>query len=796
MPMKALLTRSTVLLCFCASGAAALICQVVWTRQLVPLVGATVHAVATVLAAFMGGLAVGGWLGGRWADAHPWGRLRAYALLEAMTAALALALPYAFEALPGTAYPLPWALMLLLVPTTLMGATMPVLTKFVTGSLEEVGGSVADLYAANTTGAMSGALLTSFFLIPRLGLMGSLRVAAALCLGAALLCWALPRTPPGNTSSASEGEAVREHSRAAIGLFALCGFSALALEVLWTRALMTCLGNSAYAFSVMLFTFLAGLALGGVLIGYVCDDLENPLVMLAAVVAAAGLVGLLARHALAYLPTLMAEGGRHAPSFGLYLLLQVVMSGLILLPQTLFFGAAFPLVVRLTARRVSEVGRAVGRAYFWNTLAGIAGSLTAVFVMLPVAGVQSSITAISVLLLLAGTGVLLSLGRRSALLLVVPALALLALRPPWDQAILLRGADMAYRMKQGRMFSTAGDWRVLYYREGRHATVVVGDSRNGERCISINGQVQASTNREDRFLQEAVGHLPMLFAPNRSSVLVIGMGSGMTAAAVARHQPGSLRLAELEPAVVAAGPCFKPWNAPLWSLPGLDLRFTDGRWLLAREADTYDVITSDPIHPLEAGASSLYTVEHFRNCRRRLSERGLMCQWLPLYGLSQEDARRVMGSFCEAFPQASLWCYYPSRNKGDAILLASKNGSPLSAEHLSQRLAVLQGQGVDTWRDEGEVLAGFVMAGERLREYAGGLRNTDDRPELEFQAPRSAYLWTPEQHRRDLATVLAAGADDLPVLEPFPEPLRRQAIEGFFAMKRDSKARRLRDGQI
>ena len=784
-----MLARSVVLLCFCASGAAALICQVVWTRQLVPVVGATVSAVATVLAAFMGGLALGGLLGGLWAEAFPLGRMRTYAVLEASTAILALLLPRAFEALTQVEHPLPGAFVMLLLPTTLMGATMPVLASALTHGLEDVGASVADLYAANTTGAMSGALLAGFFLIPRWGLTGSLQVAAGLSLLAAVMCWGLPQGVPDRP--AMEEGAEEEGWPAAIALFGLCGFAALALEVLWTRALITYLGNSVYAFSVMLFVFLGGLALGGVLIGYVCDELQNPRAVLGGVVAGAGLAGLLARQAMLALPALLAAGGRHAPSFGVYTLLQVAMAALILLPQTVLFGCTFPLVVRLATRRRSEVGRVVGRAYFWNTLGGIAGSLAAAFLLLPMAGVQASVTGLSFLLWLVGLLVLARHGsRRAGLLFGLPALALVALGTPWNPAVLLRGTDMAYRLKAGDVFRDLSRWQLVFYREGRHATVAVGENK-GHRNIAINGQVQASSVAEDRFLQEAMGHLPMLFAPRHDSALVIGMGTGMTAAAVARHQPASLRLAELEPAVLEAGPCFQQWNAPLWALPGLDVRLTDGRWLVARESQTYDVITSDPIHPLEAGASSLYTVEHFQNCRRRLSEGGVMGQWLPLYGLSQQDARRVMGSFCEAFPRASLWCYYPLRDKGDVILLATRDGTPLSTEFLQQRLATLRAQGVETWRDEGEVLSGFVMEGERLRAYAGELRNTDDLPLLEFQAPRSAYLWTPSQNRADIDAVLAAGSDELPSLEPPVGHWLESLVPAFFAIGREGKARRL-----
>jgi spermidine synthase len=678
--------KSIVLLCFFASGAAALIDQVVWTRQLIPLLGATMPAVATVLAAFMGGLALGGLVGGRWVDSRRESAVRAYSVLEVLTAILALCLPWAFSQIPSLPLPpLALAFVLVLLPTTLMGATLPILAKAVTDSLEDLGSSVANLYAANTTGAMSGCLGAGYLLIPLLGLMGTLKVAAGLNLLAGLLCWLLApaQGAPGPGPSALGAPPPRWRTLAT-AIFALCGVLGLAFEVLWTRALITYLGNSVYSFCSMLFVFLAGLSLGGILMGHLCDRLEHPMRDLALVVAGVGLAGLMARQTVVYLPSMLEAGARLSPGFGVYLLLQVAMAGLILLPQTVLLGCSFPLVARLVTNDLDDLGHNVGKAYFCNTVGGIAGSLLAGFVLMPLLGVQASVIALSLLAVVVGLFVLLFLGARKTAVLVFLALLPLGLgHTPWDRNLLLRGLDTAAMLRQGLAVNHMDEWNPIYYKEGRHATIVVGE-RQGQRTLSVNGQLQASSLPEDRFIQEALGHLPMLFAEQARSVLVIGMGTGMTSAAVARHSPDSLKLAELEPAVLKAGPLFQEWNAPLWKLPGFQPHLTDGRVFVARGQERFDVITSDPIHPLESAASSLYTVEHFRNCRERLAEGGVMCQWLPLYGLSVDDSRRVMGSFVEVFPNASLWLYYPRRNKGDSLLLASKDGTPLSVRSFEQ----------------------------------------------------------------------------------------------------------------
>lgn len=781
------------LFAFYASGAAALIYQVVWMRQLVPVVGAAMPAVSTVLAAFMGGLALGGLLAGRWVDRRPRAALLAYSMLETVTAIIALALPSAFSTLAGSSsLPLIWAFLLVLAPTTAMGATLPILAKIMIHHREEVGGGISDLYAANTTGAMTGCLVAGYITIPLLGLIGSLRVAAALNVVAALLPWLVSRHMEVRPDDKEEGEECPPFRRRATAMFALSGGLALAFEVLWTRALITYLSNSVYAFSAMLFVFLGGLALGGILIGQVCDRLQHPARVLALAVAGVGVSGLLASRAVLLLPALLEAGSRTLPTFGAYLLLQVLMAAVILLPQTVLLGCTFPLVARLVTGRMSGLGKALGWAYFCNTAAGIVGSLLAGFVLIPVLGVQRSILILSFLAVLSGGAALFSLGqRRQAGLLCVVALALGLVSPPWQARLLLRGLDSASMLRRGIESTNIAEWDPIYVREGRNATVVVGE-RKGQRTLSINGQLQASSLKEDRFIQEALGHLPMLFAKNPQSVLVIGMGTGMTSASVARYAPRSLRLAEMEPAVLAAGPLFEQWNAPLWGLPGFQPTLIDGRVLVAQAGgEEFDVITSDPIHPLESAASPLYTVEHFRNCRRRLSQNGVMCQWLPLYGLSEEDSRRVMGSFVEVFPQASLWCWYPSTNKGDSILLATRDGTPLDVSSLESRLARMNAQGVTTWKSPAAVLGGFVMSGERLRAYAGGLLHTDDRPVLEFSAPRSAYLWTERRYASDLAAVIEGGGDDLPVFSPSGGAWVEQARRGFAAMGRMEKVRRL-----
>ncbi len=781
--------RALILLAFYASGAAALIAQVVWARQLVPVLGATLPAVATVLAGFMGGLALGGWSAGRRVDLDPRAAFRWYAGLELGTAILTLALPQAFPYLQRLGQPGLGAFLLLLLPTTLMGATLPVLARGLQADLEGLGRGMADLYAANTTGAMSGCILAGYGLIPALGLAGSLKVAAAGNLFAALVA----STMTGRVSALSTltPDPPREvpWRGPAMALFGLCGFLGLALEVAWTRALIALLGNSVYAFSAVLFVFLAGLSLGGLAIGAICDRLSQPMRALSWVVAGVGLTGLASSELLGHLMPLLEMGARWLPGFGGYQFMQVVLAAGVLLPQTLLLGCTFPLVCRLVTGRVDELGSAVGKAYLANTVGGLLGSLLAGFWLVPALGARGSLLALSLLALLAGSaGLWRTAGIRSLVALSLPLLVLAASYTPWDPRLLLRGFETSEGLRRG---GPEGAWQPIFVREGRYATVVVAET-GGQLALSVNGQTQASSLGGDRFTQEVLGHLPMLLARGRGSTLVIGMGTGMTAAAVARHQPERLHLAELEPTVMEAARLFEKWNAPLWKAPGFLPHLTDGRLFVSGEGELFDVITSDPIHPLESAASSLYTEEHYRNCKMRLAEGGVMCQWLPLYGLSLDDARRAVGAFVAVFPEASLWSYYPRHGKGDLFLLATKDGSPLPTAGLDQRLEGLRRQGVELWGNPSQLLAGFVMGGERLRAFAAGFNHTDDRPGLEFSAPRSAYLSTPERHLADLRELIALGGDDLPTGLALQGRWLEALATAFEVQGRQAKAWRLR----
>lgn len=738
--------RASLLFCFYLSGIAALVYQVVWVRMLVPLVGATLHSVSVVLAGFMSGLALGSWAGGRWVDGGRVDPSRAYAVVEALigvTAALSgVAIALLGELPQGR---LPLSFLLVLVPTTLMGATLPVVSKLTIASLDRVEEGFGGLYAANTFGAMLGAVLGGFVLIPGLGLRSSLALAVSLNLLAAFLAWTLP---------AVRGDQEQAHSpvptpwrRSALAVFALTGFLGLAFEVLWTRALTGLLGTSTYAFSATLVVFLTGIAVGSAALSARGHLIRRPELALAWTVLGIGLSGVVAAGLLHLLPNGFLRAASLFSGFGFYLLGQVTVAAVLLLPQTLLFGATLPLVGRLVAGDLEQLGGALGRAYSYNTVGAIAGSLVAGFILIPRLGPFWSVKLLCLAALGLAMGLFLLAGSRvgAGLALTMTLLALMV--KPWPPPLV-------------GLSENGGGAEVLYQGEGLHSSVAVARMPDYEYLyLSLDGWVVASTNPWDTFCQEVLGHLPMLLSRNTESALVIGMGTGMTAQAVALHQPQILDIAELEPQVVTAAREFDRFNGLLWDSRAVRFRFGDGRDWVARTSSRYDVITSDPIHPYHRGVASLYTVEHFQACRSRLNPGGVMLQWLPLRGLSENDLRMVVASFLEAFPESSLWCWLPYGG-ADAMLVGHLESLEVDLPELERRWGSVRSLGAKTWDDPFQILAGFLLGPEQLREFSRGAPlNTDDRTLLEFSVPAGFHRDNPARIAERGQRLLELGSD-------------------------------------
>ncbi len=780
---------------FFLSGATALAYQTLWARELHLVFGTSTFAIATVLAAFMAGLAVGGFLMGRLADrlSRP---LSAYGWIEVGIGAYALLFP-GLLSLATPLYLGAWRLLepppvvfglvqfvlvgaLLLVPTALMGATLPLLARFATDSLAAAGDRVGTLYAVNTAGAVFGTWACGFLLLPLLGLFGTTWVAAGANLLLGVLALALDRWARGGEAAPVAADlpdpTFRSGGLAVAVAIGLAGFASLTYEVAWTRVLGLMLGASVYAFSLMLLAFLVGIALGGWIGGRASDALlarvgqRGLLVALAAVqVGVAGLSwGLI--FVFPELPFLyvglfdLLDGERSA---FLTWTVSMTVAVAVMTPPAVLMGAAFPMAVRAVVGDVEALGGPVGRIYGFNTAGSVLGAALAGFVLLPTLAIDGTVLvavggnlAAAVVLLAEG----LRLGARRAAVggfvltggvgVVAAGIAL----APTDAATLQRRqllltagmykyvSELSDRSREGVLHYAVEQYDLLYYREGLSSVVTVARNRgSGNIWLANNGKVEASTT-VDMPTQVMVSLLPFPFAEAPREVLVIGLASGITAGAVTRVESVErIEVVELEPAIEEAARFFDAQNHGVLDDPRVELVYNDARnHLLLAAPGSYDIIISEPSNPWISGVSNLFTEEFLRMGRTRLAPGGVWSQWVQMYGMDDEDLRALLATFAEVYPHVAL---FMTVEDADLVLLGSERP-------LEPRLATLEAA-LERWpgyRAELEVvgleeplrlLSAWQMDRPAIRQMTRGTRlNTDDNMRIEYAAPLNLHRST------------------------------------------------------
>jgi spermidine synthase len=782
--------RPAILALFFLSGACGLVYEVVWMRMLTLVFGATAFATSTILASFFAGLALGSFLFGRLIDR---GRqpLKVYAFLEAGVGAFAFLMPLLLAGLDDVyvalhrRYDLTFAqltllrfsfsFLVLLVPATFMGGTLPVLVKFFARRRENLGWNVAQLYAVNTFGAVVGTLSAGFFLILLLGLREATWLAGALNLLIAAGALALSRRPgalaeatarreefPPPTAEVGAGYPARI-ARLALLTAAVSGFCGLSLEVLWTRALVFFLDNSTHAFSTMLTAFLLGIAIGSFIIARYIDSRKRLVAWLGATQVLIGFFAILAIPVLNHSTPVtqrMAEVSVDALLPWKWMGMRFVTSLSVMLIPTILMGMTFPLVIKIFTRSIAAAGKALGNVYAVNTVAGVAGSLAAGFVLIPLAGVQNGIILIAAVNAAMGVALLLSdplaTVRRRQVAALVPGAAFAGMA-----AYYLTAGAAPLTSYYERLESV----EVLSYHEGVGSTVKVFRDRRGDKFLSIDGFPVAGTSPGMQDAQKSLAHVPMLLAPVTSPrVNIIGFGSGGTSSAIFRYGVEKIDCVELVPGVVDAARWFPEMNRGVLDEPAYNLIRGDGRnhALVAREK--YDVISIDATSPKMAGNGSLYTVEFYRLLRERLTADGLLVQWLPFHLLSDEETRMTARTFQAVFPHTTLWLS-PLRHHG--VLAGTIKPLQIDVQALRRRLEL------ETTREELEpmltaglldFLSWFVMGEDALAEYVGeGRFNTDDHPYLEF-TPAMAFFTAGRYQLQNLARFQESRESVLPLL--------------------------------
>ena len=772
-----------VTLVFFFSGLAALIYELLWLRHLGLIFGNTVQAAATVLTAYMLGLAAGAHIAGRYAY-----RLRrpllSFGYLEAGIGVYAVLIPLMFELArltyrflyqhvsdgPAflTAVRFVLGLVILIVPTSLMGATLPVLAKGVLRSHSGFGKRFGLLYGMNTLGASTGLMLSGFVLIPTFGIAVTNYIAVGINAAVAVTAIVLSKRI-GQTADLyedkSENLAIGSESRIhdikwlLLGA-AISGFIALALEVVWFRALILVFGSTTYSFSAMLTVFLLGIALGSALFSWITDHVKQPVVLFVLAQAAIGLYTLVSMRWFNVMPDALIAYLMHSDFAWTGLLTaKFAITLLFLLPVTMLLGVAFTAIVKAVRKTRDSSPRAVGEAYTVNTVGAALGATIGGFCLLRFLGIERTLMALAYGSLIVAICFCLMKGLSTRMRVLALAISVLGgvigvLYPPqWDRQLLSAGPFFApwNYVQDGEIIlrNNLASERLLYYKEGKTASVSVIQGADEDLFFSSNGKVEADTTARSMVLQRMMGHLPMLFHPTANRVVNIGLGAGVTFGALGCYPVDHLQVVEIEPAVKEVVRIWGERNHHILDHPKAVVTINDGRNHLFATAERYDVITSDPFEPVMAGAANLYTVEHFQQARKRLYDDGIMCQYLPLYELSGEDYASILRSFVSVFPRSVLFFA-----GFDTIILGLNDKAELRIESVIKQFEIPEVR--DSLSELGftspEMILGmYAVDLEQNRDFIrSGRLNTDAHPFVEFSAPKSTLHYTPDKNQEIL----------------------------------------------
>jgi spermidine synthase len=808
-------------LIFFLSGATGLVYEVIWVRLTGLVFGNTSHAISVVLGAFMAGLAFGSWWLGRKADTVS-SPLRLYGLLEIGIGVSASLVPLAFRSLDSIYWALAPSLdsipgangllrfltsfLILIVPTFLMGGTLPVLARFFTEAVQEVQRKVGLLYSLNTFGAAFGTLAAALFFVPQLGNTRSTFLIAVLniTIGATAILMAsrqserstAPAEEPARTVEESRGDARTD--RLVLAALATSGFVSMIYEVAWTRALTAMIGSSTYAFSIMLVTFLVGIAIGSsIAVKWRRAAGLRMLGLTQLGVAAGALVFLMGYIVAPYILIGLLKALSY--TFPAVLTTQFLLCAALMILSTVCMGAAMPVASQIYSNKLTVLGRSVGNVYSVNTLGAIAGSLTAGFVLVPLLGTERAIlaglfvnSAMAALLLSApGTDRPRNMAKWGALALLVVSTLSMGGGVFWPKSSLDRGILVYSRSFESRpelkVSEYYQDTDVVYFKDGSNATISV---RKGEDYVGLrtNGKVDAS-NKADMMTQLMIGYLPILFHPAPRSTMMIGYGGGVTVGAMtAFNEIEEIDCLEIEQAVVGAGPQFAAFNRKSYENPKVHIMYNDARNYMNVTRKQYDVIISEPSNPWIAGVASLFTSEFYERAAQVLKPDGVFAQWIQLYELDPEDLRMILREVQVQFPNLSVWV-----SSGDLIIIATRQpqhlnlprwvrlaaDDPRVAEELRHYFKVPGPEGI---------LAYYVMGSEQARKFSANAgHNSDDLPLLEFHAPRQLFRET-----RLLNVALLYESKDGLIPEGTelgdPERVYASLIEPFLDMERPNFA--------
>jgi spermidine synthase len=687
------------------------------------------------------------------------------------------------------------AITLLILPASLMGGTMPVLCQFYISRIDHLGTRTGQLYGLNTIGAAFGAMLCGFVLINSFGAQKTLYIAAGINFLVGILCILLSRrketffagNPPiprsGKNPERQKKHAISQStnfsnpiSTWALCLFAVSGFCAMAYQVFWTRLITLLIGPTTYSFTLVVSTFIIGLSAGSIIFGWLGDKIKRVFLLLVLTQIAAAGSALAVSHFLGNSQFLFAKLiYLIQDNFKTMMLVQSLILFVILIGPTLFLGAAFPLVSRIYAQSLSRIGKSIGVAYAINTIGAIIGSFAAGFLFIPLVGKETGLKLVVMFQFMAAfsayfhgkfRGWFETGAKRyhwiAAPTLAVAAVFLISYYPCWNRNILSRGwyrnfQDIeillertswpdAFRFGPELLAQQQNNLELVFYGDGIGGFTTVEKETTSigtiEYALNNSGKPDASSHG-DQLTQTLSGHFPLLFHQDPQKILVIGLASGMTIGEVLLYPVEQVDVLEINDQVVKACQLFfTPFNNDCLNDPRTRLIIQDGRNHLALTREKYDVIISEPSNPWMSGLANLYSLDFFKLVRSRLNENGIFAQWIQSYEIDWDTFVLMGRTFKEVFPEGALIKLGP----GDYMLMgfAGPNGFDwkIPEKNINYARRSSNASFVDY-----KFLAWLVVTENIDKLFGTGPVHTDDRPRLEFSAPKKLYGTGPDRNQ-------------------------------------------------
>lgn len=799
--MKSSSLTAALLLLFVLSGAAGLIYQSIWSHYLGLVLGHAAYAQALVLAIFMGGMALGAWLASRYSP-RARNLVLAYAVTEAVIGVIGLVFHALFVAytdfsqnvmLPSLANPLSahayqWvtSTLLILPQCVLLGATFPLLSAgLIRVGTEARGKTLGGLYFTNSIGAAIGALVTTFVLLPAIGMPGTMLTAALLNIVVAIIAWAVWKRLPSeavgqpsdivddNATSASQVEKGQNGSIVRVLLLAsfVTGATSFVYEIGWVRMLNQALGASIHSFELMLATFILGLSLGGLWVRLRSNSIRDVIHYAGYAQVLMGIAALLSLLAFGqsfvWVEWLMRALGRTEQGYALFVLGSAAVSLVVMLPAAFFAGMTLPLFTMALLDRTGGE-RAIGQIYAFNTLGAIAGVCLMMFVLIPAAGVRLSVAIAALIDAVLGFYLIgvygVTRGRAALFAAGASTLAAAVVGISYGEPDARQQISGVFRTGNSKSNS---EMNVDYLKDGKTATISVSSDKTGHMSIATNGKPDASMNLDIR--KEATpdeptmimaATLPIYLHPNPKKFAVIGWGSGLTTHTLAGlPAPELIETIEIEPAMVEGARHFDRRTARAYENQRSKIRIDDARTYFSAGNRKYDAIISEPSNPWVSGVASLFTTEFYGFIRKHLNSGGLLVQWMHAYEISDSLQATMMAALLSEFPQTELYM----SNSLDMMFVARESNevnagdfSALLHEPVRSEMARVG------LRNREEFMLRRVAGPNVLRTHLrlmSAIPHSDFYPTVSLTAPKTRFM------REQAVQILSLVDNGLPVLD-------------------------------